>query len=39
MQELIASSLANVGREFQENELAYLALTTKIETYQIKLNY
>lgn len=31
MQELIASSLANLGREFQENELAYLALTTKIE--------
>lgn len=29
--EVVLSSLADVEKEFQENELAYLALTTKIE--------
>ena len=31
MQELIVGSLKSLGEEFQPNELAYLALTTKIE--------
>ena len=31
MKEIITNSLKNVGSEFRSNELAYLALTTKIE--------
>lgn len=31
MQELIVRSIEKLGDQFQENELAYLALTTKIE--------
>ncbi len=31
MQQIITDSLAALDREFQQNELAYLALTTKVE--------